>query len=217
MNAAHERITIVVALLLCETSRCFSTMTVRWIPFAFCTEGGFVGWTIVTVLAYYKYAWFLLAGMAQSQPKLWLMFVLLYGQVEELFFNWIFAYQFPQQRPECTLEYDETFEVARNAGMPSLETQMSFALSSFVLGHFITNKDYPSHITILTVVALPLLVAGGLYATSNNTALQIVVGAGLGSFNGIKRILLYHFFAKEALMIWLHRFSFLTWIFPAGD
>lgn len=200
-----------------ERRRCFSKMTVQWIPFAFCTTDGFVGWAIVTVLAYYKYAWFLLAGMAQSQPKLWLMFVLLYGQLEELFFNWIFAYQFPQSRPECSLAYDATFEEARMAGMPSLETQMSFALSSFVLGHFIADKAYPSHFTILAVAALPWLVGGGLYATSNNTALQVVAGAALGTFNGIKRVLLYHFFAKEAFILWLQRFSFLTWIFPSSD
>ena len=192
-------------------------MTVRWIPFAFCTEGGLVGWVIVTLLAYYKYSWFLLAGMAQTRPKLWLMFILVYGQLEELFFNWVLSVAFPQSRPECTLDYDVAFEMARNAGMPSLEAEMSFALSAFVLTYFIVSADYPSYLTILLVATLPNVVAGGLYATANNTALQIFVGAAVGTLNGVKRVLIYHFFAKEGLVEWLQRFTFLKIFIPDSD
>lgn len=192
-------------------------MAVRWIPFAFCTEGGPVGWIIVTLLAYYKYAWFLFAGMTQANPKLWMSFVLLYGQFEELFFNWVLSYQFQQDRPECTLEYDATFEQARNTGMPSLETQLSFALSSFVLCHFLITDSSPSVLTIVLVVVLPFVVGSGLYITSNNTALQVLIGALLGTANGIKRIFLYHYFAKQCLLALIDRYPFLRAFLPSSD
>jgi len=192
-------------------------MTVRWIPFAFCTEGGLLGWIIVSMLAYYKYVWFLFAGMTQANPKLWMSFVLIYGQFEELFFNWILSYQFQQDRPECTLEYDTTFELARNTGMPSLETQLSFALSSFVVGHFLITDKSPPLLALLLAIILPFVVGSGLYITSNNTALQVLVGAIVGTLNGIKRILLYHFFAKQCLLALLERYSFLRVVLPSTD
>lgn len=192
-------------------------MAVRWIPFAFCTEGGFVGWLIVFLCAYYKYAWFIIYGMAQTRPQLWLIYILIYGQFEELFFNQLIGDQFPQARPQCTLEYDEVFEHARSNAMPSLETELAFSLSVFVLGHYIINDGFPNYFFLTGIAALPWIVAGGLFATSNNTALQILVGAGLGSVNALKRLLLYHYFAKLGLMEWIQRLPFLRIFFPGSD
>jgi hypothetical protein len=184
----------------------------KWIPFAFCADNGFWGWLIVTLLAYYKYSWFLLAGIAQNSQKLWLTFLVLYGQLEELFFHWILSHSFPENRPPCSLVFDPVFESARDRGMPSVEVQLSFSLSVFIILHFVIANAYPSLFVLLIVTLLPWVVAGGMYVTSNNTATQILVGAFVGTANAVKRVCLYHYFVRDMLIAlfarypWMHNF-----------
>jgi len=113
--------------------------------------------------------------------------------------------------------YDPLFEEARSTAMPSLETQWAFSLSVFCLGHYLITDDFPNYFFLTGLAGLPWVVAGALFITSNNTALQLFVGASLGSVNAIKRLLLYHYFVKDGFMEWIQAFPFLRIFFPGSD
>jgi len=63
---------------------------------------------------------------------------------------------------------------------------------------------------------LPILSTTSLYATHNNTSIQLIAGAVIGTINGVRRILLYHFFMKFHLYN-VGSYNFFKWFIPRSD
>jgi len=192
-------------------------MAQEWIPIALCTSGGIIGWVIVYIIQFYQYAWFLLSGMSYVYRKLWIYFLVIYGYLEELFFNWMLSHEFPEPRPPCSLIQDPLFESKRQRGMPCLEVQLAFALSTFVVVNLAFSKAWPPRYTLFTVIALPMTVAASLWITNNNTGAQIFIGALIGMFNALRRVMFYQFFAKDALLILINKVKFVQWFAPMNE
>jgi hypothetical protein len=192
-------------------------MSEHWIPVALCTNGGLIAWGIVLLIQFYQYAWFLMTGFSYGYQKMWLSFLVLYGYFEEVFINWALRHQFGQPRPLCNLVFDPDFEQSRMFGMPSIEVELSFTLSVFIATNLLLTREYPRPYTFAILLAFPIVLAGCMWTTNNNTAFQIFIGALVGTLNAIRRIIIYHYFLRSGLILMAKRYKTMQWLFPTNE
>jgi hypothetical protein len=192
-------------------------MSEHWTPVALCTNGGLVAWGIVLLVQFYQYAWFLMTGFSYGYQKMWLSFLVLYGYFEEIFINWALSNEFAQPRPLCNLVFDPEFEASRNHGMPSIEVELSVTMSVFITAYLLISREYPRQYTFVILVAFPIVLAGCMWTTNNNTFFQIFVGAAVGAINAIRRIIMYQYFIRTGLILMAKRYKAVQWLLPTNE
>jgi hypothetical protein len=192
-------------------------MSEHWTPVALCTNGGMVAWGIVLLIQLYQYVWFLLTGFSYGYQKMWMSFLVLYCYFEEVFLNWVLSHEFIEPRPMCNLVFDPEFEASRLHGMPSIEVELSFTLSVFILGNLLLTREYPPMYTMAIVVAFPWFLSGCMWTTNNNTLFQIFVGAVVGTVNAIRRVIVYRYFLRSGLILMAKRYKTIRWLFPTNE
>jgi hypothetical protein len=158
-----------------------------------------------------------MTGLSYQYQKMWLSFLVLYGYFEEIFINWTLSHEFKEPRPFCNLVFDPDFEASRASGMPSIEVELSFTLSVFIIANLLITREYPRQWTFGILVAFPIVLAGCMWATNNNTFFQIFIGAVVGSLNAIRRIIIYHYFLRIGLILMAKRHKSIQWLFPTNE
>ena len=192
-------------------------MSEHWTPVALCTNGGFIAWGIVLLIQFYQYAWFLLTGFSYGYQKMWLSFLVLYGYFEEILLNWMLSHAFLEPRPLCNLVFDPDFEQSRLHGMPSIEVELSFTLSVFIISNLLITREYPRPYMFGVLIAFPIVLAGCMWITNNNTFFQIFIGAVVGTVNALRRIIIYHYFLRSGLILMANRYKTMQWLFPTNE
>lgn len=182
-------------------SKYITQMATYQVVEVFCTVEGWFGWAVFGVILLFQRAWYILTGISFVDNRLWITFLVIYGYWEEIYLNWLLTVLFDQARPKCSLIQDAVLESYRTRGMPSTEAQLSFSLSTFLIFQMMLSNRYPSSYVTLCLIWLPFVVSGAMYTSHNNTALQIVLGAALGIFNSVRRLLVYRYFAKDGLAL----------------
>lgn len=183
-----------------------------WAPYVYCFSDTILGSLLVLfIFLFYEKIWWVASGVIWANPQLYLFFLVIYGFNEELFLHFTFSQVVPQDRPLCTFTTGPLVE--RSKAMPSLEAELAFSLASFLIVHMFLMETLADAKTNFTLFVLPLAMLAALFVTRNATLLQLFVGAVFGTVNGVRRVLIFHFFLKRPITL-LGQYPVFNWIIP---
>jgi len=174
-----------------------------WTPYVFCYSDTVVGYLLVcSILFFYQKIWWIISGITWKSGDLYLTFLLLFGLNAELFMHYTFSQLSQQNQPLCTFTIEPRQE--QGHAMPSLQAQLTFSISSFLVLHMFLMQRLTKMRATLIIVIFPIFTLFSIYITRNNTIAQLAAGAVFGCVNGTLRILLYHFYIKRPLAMLGH-------------
>lgn len=182
------------------------------IAVGYCETDDWLGSFLVVLFQFANDFWPFLAGMSFIHPELYLAALAIWSHYDEVLFWYFLARYFNELSPPCPEIIDE----ARQGGMPSYLTQMSFSIGTYLFVNMLLVQRVYALRILAFVVAMPFLVGTGLYITDNNSFMQVVVGALIGILNGARKVITYHFFFKHYWTV-LSRVPIVRWFFPAGS
>lgn len=183
-----------------------------WAPIVYCFSDTILGSLLILfIFLFSEKIWWIGSGIIWANPQLYSFFLVVYGFNEELFLHFTFSQVFQQNRPLCTFTTGPLAE--RNMAMPSLEAELAFSLSAFLIVHMFLMETLSDIRTNFTLFILPLAMLAALYATRNATALQLFVGALFGTLNGVRRVIIFHFFLKRPITL-IGQYPGFNWIIP---
>lgn len=172
-----------------------------WAPYIYCESDTFVGFILINLIVFfYIRIWWIIGGITWKSGQVYLTFLLVYGFNEENFIHYTLSNAFAQQRPLCTFTSNAFQRDGRSHAMPSIEAQLSFSIAAFLILHMFLTQQLARFRATVVISIFPILAIASLYVTRNNTAAQLAAGAALGTFNGVRRVLLYHFFFKHSIV-----------------
>ena len=187
-----------------------------WVAQAYCHADTVVGAALIYVILLVQKLWTLLGGVALVKGELYLAVLVFWSYWEGMFIHYMLSLKFNEARPNCATTFDYLVVEHRLHAMPSLEAQLIFTVSFFLLANMLlVRRGYPLKILVM-IVTLPVVACGALFVTHNNTMAQLAFGALVGAINGLRHILLYQFFLKYVF----EHFATLVlfkWILPSGD
>lgn len=185
-----------------------------WAPVVYCAGDGFFVLLSLNLIQFTQLLWFMMSGAYYAMPRNWLSYIVWFGHAEALLVHMVLAEAWPEPAPDCDFVHEAWFDIRRQHGMPSRDTQLTFALITFVIGHFILTDERPDWYIVIGLVCLPVLVAISLWLTNNATFLQILVGAVVGLVDGLRRVILYEAVLKDGFRYFARRFRIVKFLMP---
>lgn len=187
-----------------------------WVGEAYCHADTVVGLALIYVILLVQKLWTIIGGIALVKGELYLAVLVFWGYWEGIFIHYTLSLKFNESRPNCATTFNYLVAEHRLHAMPSLEAQLIFTVSFFLLANMLlVKRAYPMKILVM-IVTLPVVASGALLVTHNNTVGQLAFGALIGAVNGLRHVLLYQFFLKYVF----EHFATLVlfkWFLPSGD
>jgi len=182
----------------------------------YCHADSLVGEALIYFILLVQKLWTILGGIALVKGELYLAVLGFWAYWEAIFIHYMLAQKFNEPRPNCGTTFNYLVRETRLYAMPSLEAQLIFTVSFFLLANMIlVKRGYPLKILVM-IITLPVVACFALYVTRNNSIEQLAFGAAVGAVNGLRNVLLYQFFLKY-IFEHLATLTFFTWVLPSGD
>ena len=185
-----------------------------WTPVVYCAGDGFFVLVAINLIQFAQLIWFMMNGAYYAMPRNWLSYIVWFGHAEALLVHMVLSQAWPDPAPDCDFVREEWFESRRQHSMPSRDTQLTFALITFIIGHFILTNERPAWYIVIGLISLPVLVAISLWITSNATFAQIAVGAVVGLIDGFRRVILYEAVLNDGFKYFARRWWIVKFLMP---
>jgi len=167
------------------------------LPTVYCHEESVLGMLLFYLVTAVSQLWTIIGGISVIRGKLYLVALVFWGYNEEILIQFFLAQHFNQNRPRCSTVYCAQIEDTRRFAMPSLETQLIFSLSAFLILYSVCKRHvFPPKI-VFSILVLPLAVALALVVSHNNTLGQVLAGALIGLVGGIRKFILFNYFIQH--------------------